>query len=180
MVEKLSDDTKMDQTCEKCGGQCCTYFCFEIDEPEDYEEFEDIRWYVLHDGVSVHIDDGDWYISIENRCKALDPYGRCSIYENRPLICRTYSPQDGCDYTGSGDYEYDEEFSSPDEVERYAREVLGDEQFEQDREKHRRKIERRQQRKDRDRAKRKGKSTARSSKGKGRRKGGAKRGKKPS
>lgn len=139
----------MDPTCNKCGGKCCNYFCFEIDEPEDYEEFEDIRWYVLHDGVSVHIDDGDWYIAIENRCQALDPYGQCSIYEDRPLICRSYSTDDGCDYTGSGDYEYDEEFRSPEQVERYARKTLGDEAFEQQRQKHRRKIERRHQRKQR-------------------------------
>lgn len=139
----------MDKACSKCGGKCCTYFCFEIDEPEDYEEFEDIRWYVLHEGVTVHIDDGDWYIGIENRCKALDPYGRCGIYEDRPLICRSYSTEDGCDYTGDGDYEYDEEFTSPDQVEKYAREVLGDEAFEQQRQKHRLKIDRHNQRKHR-------------------------------
>lgn len=149
----------MDETCNKCGGKCCTYFCFEIDEPEDYEEFEDIRWYVLHDGVTVHVDDGDWYISIENRCKALDPYGRCGIYENRPLICRSYSAEDGCDHTGSGDYEYDEEFTNSDQVERYAREVLGDDVFERQREKHRKKIERRNQRKQREVVKNKSKKS---------------------
>ncbi|MGC9455617.1 MAG: YkgJ family cysteine cluster protein [Phycisphaerae bacterium] len=176
----MSEDTKMDQTCERCGGKCCTYFCFEIDEPEDYEEFEDIRWYVLHDGVSVHIDDGDWYISIENRCKALDPFGRCSIYEDRPLICRSYSPEDGCDYTGSGDYEYDEEFTRPDQVERYARETLGDDEFERQREKHRRKLERKQQRKQRAKAAGSGKSGGGSSRRKGRRKSSGKRGKRKS
>jgi Fe-S-cluster containining protein len=159
-----------DPTCEKCGGACCKYFCFEIDEPEDYEEFEDIRWYVLHDGVSVHIDDGDWYIAIENRCNALDPYGRCSIYEDRPLICRSYSPEDGCDYTGGGDYEYDEEFTSPDQVERYAREALGDETFERQREKHRAKLERRARRKQQ-----KAKGKAKSRRGGRGRKNGRKR-----
>lgn len=167
----------VDPNCETCGGECCKYFCFEIEEPEDYEEFEDVRWYVLHEGVSVHIDDGDWYISIENRCKALGPFGRCMLYEDRPLICRTYDPADGCDYTGSGDYEYEEEFTSPDQVERFARQVLGDETFEREREKQRKKIERKQKRKQREREKKK--SRRRSSSGRStrsRRKGARGRG----
>ncbi len=109
--------------CCKCGAKCCKYFCFEIDEPDDVGEFEDVRWYLCHEGVSVHIDEGDWYISMMNRCNMLDKNDQCTGYENRPLICRKYDLEN-CDQT-MGDYGYDEEFNTPDELEDYARKTLG-------------------------------------------------------
>ncbi len=126
----------MSNSCEKCKGLCCRYFCFEIDEPDDYEEFEDIRWYLFHEGVSVHIDeDGDWYIQIDNRCKALGEDYRCTAYENRPLICRSYSTGN-CEITDD-DYGYQEEFHLPEDIEAYARKTLGEETFEREMVKHR-------------------------------------------
>lgn len=117
----------MSLTCVKCGAKCCTYFCFEIDEPTDYDEFEDVRWFLLHDDVSVHIDEGDWFISIANRCKMLGPDGKCIAYDTRPTICRKYELDD-CDHCG-GDYEYEEHFKSADEIEAHARKTLGQGEF---------------------------------------------------
>jgi Fe-S-cluster containining protein len=129
----------MPQPCDKCKALCCQYFCFEIDEPDDYEEFEDIRWYLCHDGVSVHIEDnGDWYIQIENRCLKLDEDNRCTIYEDRPLICRSYG--DDCEITGN-DYGYIEDFKTPEQLDAYARKTLGDEEYEKQMIKHRAKLE---------------------------------------
>lgn len=114
--------------CDKCDGLCCQYFCFEIDEPDDFEQFDDIRWYICHEGVSVHIDeDGDWYIQIMNRCNNLDDENRCMIYEDRPIICRNYG--DECEYTGD-DYGYQAEFTTPESVMDYAKKTLGREEFE--------------------------------------------------
>jgi len=129
----------MSRTCQKCGAKCCRYFCFEIDEPDSYEEFEDVRWYLCHEGVTVHVDDGDWYISIENRCKNLTDNGLCAIYEDRPLICRGYSPEN-CDFTG-GDYGYDEFFETPEQIMDYARKTLGASTFDAERKKARAKLE---------------------------------------
>ena len=109
--------------CRECGSKCCRYFCFQIDEPDDFAEFDDLRWYLLHEGVTLHIDGGDWYISIANRCKALAEDGNCRIYADRPVICRKYST-DNCDFTG-GDYGYDQYFETPEDIEKYAMKVLG-------------------------------------------------------
>ena len=117
----------MSQTCVECGAKCCKYFCFEIDEPTDYDDFEDVRWFLLHEDVSVHIDEGDWYISIANRCKMLAPDNTCTGYETRPRICRKYTP-DNCDHSG-GDYDYDEHFKTAEELDAYARRTLGDTKF---------------------------------------------------
>ena len=126
------------ETCQVCGSRCCQYFCFEIDEPDDYDEFEDVRWYICHQGVSVHIDDGSWFISILNPCNMLDSEGRCSIYDDRPLICRKYD-LDNCDQT-SGDYGYEEDFKTGDELMAYARKLLGEREFDYQRAKHRAKL----------------------------------------
>jgi len=129
----------MKASCDKCDAKCCRYFCFEIDKPDDYDEFEDIRWYLCHEGVTVHIDNGDWYISIDNRCLMLDAAGYCRIYDDRPLICRKYS-QAKCDLT-SGHYGYDEEFHTPEEIDAYARKTLGKKLYEQQKKKQRAKFE---------------------------------------
>lgn len=123
----------MSDICKRCGAKCCRYFCFEIDEPETFEQFEDVRWFLCHEGVTVHIDEGDWYIAIANRCRMLDENNRCTIYESRPMICRSYST-DNCDHT-AGDYDYDEEFKTPEDIERYARKTLGDRAYERERNK---------------------------------------------
>ena len=82
--EVFDGELSMSETCAECGAKCCRYFCFEIDEPTDYAGFEDVRWFLLHHDVSVHIDEGDWYISIGNRCKMLGLDNRCQGYDTRP------------------------------------------------------------------------------------------------
>ena len=136
----------MHPNCLKCESRCCRYYCFQIDTPESYDEFEDIRWYLCHEGVTVHIDEeGDWYISIANRCAKLGPDDRCTIYEERPLICRTYDPS-GCDRTG-GDYCYEQEFTTPEQLEEYARETLGKKKFDKPRQAKREKLDKKARKK---------------------------------
>ena len=114
--------------CQSCGSRCCTYFCFEIDKPTTFAEFENVRWFIMHQGVTVHIDSaGGWYISIANRCLNLGEDGLCRQYENRPMICRNYTT-DGCDFT-LGDYEYKAVFTTPEHLENYARARMGSKRY---------------------------------------------------
>jgi len=129
----------MSPQCRECGAKCCKYFCFEIDKPETYEEFEDVRWYLCHKDVSIHIDEGDWYMFVANRCRFLRPNHLCAIYDDRPLICRDYT-QDNCDHI-PGEYDYDKLFETPEQLEAYARKVLGKKKFEAARAKARAKVE---------------------------------------
>jgi Fe-S-cluster containining protein len=114
--------------CRKCRSRCCRYLCFEIDRPESYEDFENARWFLMHKGVSIHIEEnGDWYMAITNRCRNLTRDNLCRDYDNRPLICRSYSVE-GCDFT-KGDYEYSMLFKTPRQLEDYARKQLGEAVF---------------------------------------------------
>jgi Fe-S-cluster containining protein len=49
------------------------------------------RWVELHKGVTVL----DMNVRIDIPCSAYD--GLCTIYENRPTICRQYPTQPGLD-----------------------------------------------------------------------------------
>jgi Fe-S-cluster containining protein len=108
--------------CDQCAGLCCRYFALPIDNPEDKRDYDNIRWYLLHDKVVIFVESEQWYIGILTRCKALQPDNRCGIYETRPAICRSYST-DNCDYH-AGDYGYDQLFTSPEALWDYARKKL--------------------------------------------------------
>lgn len=103
--------------CEHCTGVCCRYIALPIDTPETAADFDDIRWYLLHEDVSVFVEDGDWYISFATNCRHLLPDNRCAIYPTRPRICRQYTT-DTCDYH-SGDYGWEHHFTAPEHLEAY-------------------------------------------------------------
>jgi len=86
-----------------CAGcdRCCQYVALEIDKPVTRKDFDQIRWYVLHRGVSVYIDaQRDWYIQFETKCDWLTD-GVCTHYELRPQLCRDYSIET-CERYGDG------------------------------------------------------------------------------
>lgn len=76
--------------CGECDA-CCKYVSVEIDKPVTKSEVEDVKFYLYHENTSVYIDEeNDWYILFQTRCKKLDSNGLCTIYEDRPPICRNY------------------------------------------------------------------------------------------
>jgi len=108
--------------CEHCAGMCCRYLALPIDLPEDRGEFDDIRWYLLHEGVSVFVEDGEWYLHITTDCRHLLPDYRCGLYQTRPRICRDYTTEN-CDYH-SGEYGWEQHFTCPEHLDEYVRNVF--------------------------------------------------------
>ena len=108
--------------CEHCTGVCCRYVALPIDEPESREDFDDIRWYLLHEGMSVFVEDGDWYVNFQTSCRHLQSDSRCGIYQTRPKICRDYTTEN-CDYH-SGDYDWEEHFTCPEHLDEYQKRNL--------------------------------------------------------
>jgi Fe-S-cluster containining protein len=103
--------------CQHCTAVCCKYLAIPLDRPRTARDYDDIRWYLMHENIIVFVEEGDWYIQFATRCKNLLPDNRCGVYEHRPIICREYEPGD-CDYSG-GDYGYDHYFTHPQQVEQY-------------------------------------------------------------
>ncbi len=107
--------------CDHCSAKCCKYFALPIDTPKDRQDYDYIRWYLLHEGASVFVDEGTWHLLVHSRCRHLQSDNRCGIYETRPQICRDYTT-DKCEY--EDDWVYEQYFETPEQVEEYMEAVL--------------------------------------------------------
>jgi Fe-S-cluster containining protein len=111
--------------CDQCAALCCRYFALPIDNPDCKRDYDNIRWYLLHQNVVVFVESKQWYIGVLNRCRQLQDDNRCGIYLTRPAICRSYTTEN-CDYH-AGDYGYDQLFTSAEALWEYALKTLADE-----------------------------------------------------
>ena len=107
--------------CNYCPAKCCQYFALQIDTPTTREDFDFIRWYMVHGEVSVFVEDEIWYLMVHSRCDHLGEDNRCGIYETRPQICRDYST-DNCEY--DDDAMYEKLFETADQLWEYAEAFL--------------------------------------------------------
>lgn len=118
------------KTCDSCNAACCRYVALEIDTPETLEDFEDIRWYVVHENVHVYVEeDGTWNLEFLTPCKHVREDNRCAIHEafvdnptlKRPKICGEFQP-DQCPHHNP----YKEMFSfrTIEDVDNYIEEVF--------------------------------------------------------
>ncbi len=119
---KLPVIGNIDSLCNQCVALCCRYFALQIEKPRTRRDFEDLRWYILHEDASIFVEDGEWYLQINRKCRALLPDNRCAIYHNRPSICREYKTN-GCDWHADA-YQYDHLFTEPEQIEAFAKEYL--------------------------------------------------------
>ena len=99
--------------CKIFIAKCCRYFALPIEEPENWKDFEYIRWYLLHERATVFIEDDSWYLLVHTKCKHLGDDHLCQAYETRPQICRDYTT-DNCEY--HDDWTYDHYFETPEQI----------------------------------------------------------------
>lgn len=104
---------------QQCKARCCKYIIVKIPAPRTKADHEEIRWWVAHQGISVHIAQRKWYLQIFTQCGYLTPNHLCGAYENRPEVCRDYDPSN-CEFTGELDIE--REFHTMEEYDRYLEE----------------------------------------------------------
>jgi Fe-S-cluster containining protein len=107
--------------CEYCTAKCCRYFALPIEEPEEFEDYEFIRWFLLHDRASIFKEDGNWYLLVHTECKHLQDDNRCGIYETRPQICRDYTTKN-CEY--DEDWTYDFYLETSEQVAEYTEAII--------------------------------------------------------
>lgn len=102
--------------CSYCTAKCCKYFALPIDTPKSRQDFDYIRWYLLHEAATVFTEDDTWYLLVHTTCKHLLPDNLCGIYHTRPQICREYSTNN-CEYDDS--WVYDRYFETPEQIAEY-------------------------------------------------------------
>jgi uncharacterized protein len=81
--------------CRKCDAYCCKHVAVHLEKPKSKQDYDHIRWYLLHENVWVSIDlQGDWILEFRSPCKEITKDFKCGDYENRPSICRAYPSED--------------------------------------------------------------------------------------
>ena len=118
---KREDLKPGENLCEYCTAKCCRYFALPIETPRTRDDFDHIRWYMMHGDVSMFVDGGNWYLMVHADCKHLQDDYRCGIYDTRPGICRAYTT-DECEY--ENDACYDQLFETPEQIEDYMEAIL--------------------------------------------------------
>jgi Fe-S-cluster containining protein len=112
----------MTDKCKKCNAYCCRHVAIAVDTPSDKEDYDNIRWYLLHKNVWVSVSHTDeWIVEFRTPCRHIRSDYKCGDYPNRPLICKNYpDPDDLCE----GETEepsYKELFKNVKDFERYLR-----------------------------------------------------------
>lgn len=79
------------EDCNHCKQKCCHYMAIEYDAPEDEEDFNEAKWILAHKDVVIYIDEGEWHLEFKSVCEKLGSDGHCTIYEDRPDICKDYA-----------------------------------------------------------------------------------------
>ena len=108
--------------CDYCTARCCRYIALPIDEPTSWKDFDDLRWYLMHDDIGLFVDEENWYIMIHRDCRHIRDDYKCGLYMDRPQICRDYKTDD-CEYEDL--YTYDKIFENDAQIWEYAEAVLG-------------------------------------------------------
>ena len=125
MPTKSKKRPRRKSMCAKCTGLCCRYFALPIDTPEDWGDYDDIRWFLCHEDITVFVEEGDWYLNVKNKCKYLSENDyHCEIYGIRPKICRGYEIET-CDFTNN-EYDYELHFTNDHQMEEYMKIKFGD------------------------------------------------------
>jgi uncharacterized protein len=110
-----------DVLCNHCSAKCCRYFALPIDDPTTQEDWEFIRWFLLHEGATLFKEDDSWYLLVHTTCKHLMSDNRCGIYHTRPQICREYSTEN-CEY--EDDWLYEQYLETAEQAAEYAEALL--------------------------------------------------------
>ena len=70
--------------CSYCTAKCCRYFALPIDTPTTWQDFDYLRWFMMHGRVSLFVEGETWYLMVYADCQHLLPDNRCGTYETRP------------------------------------------------------------------------------------------------
>ena len=80
--------------CFKCKGLCCKYITIDVEAPREPEDWDEIRWFLLHKNVVIYKtdDEKNWRSEFQTSCDYLDDVSnKCMKYEIRPDVCKDYA-----------------------------------------------------------------------------------------
>ena len=56
--------------CDRCDGRCCKYVCIVLPTPRTKEDFDWLRFYVMHENTEIMLDvTGEWSLVFSTPCR---------------------------------------------------------------------------------------------------------------
>jgi Fe-S-cluster containining protein len=103
--------------CRDCPAVCCKGLTVEIKRPRLKWEWDQLRWYLHFEKVSVFVLRHRWHLLFDTDCMYLDDDGLCTIYHERSDICQDHTPA-ACE---KGAQFYDFIWRRPEDLDAYVR-----------------------------------------------------------
>jgi Fe-S-cluster containining protein len=100
----LAPGTQAYTCANTCRAACCQYIALPLDTPRSARDFDDIRWYLMHEETHVYKNEDGWFLLSMRRCRHLQLNGLCGIYDRRPAICEEYDARE-CEFTAPVAYD---------------------------------------------------------------------------
>jgi Fe-S-cluster containining protein len=91
---------------QDCGARCCRYITVEVPAPLARADWDEMRWWLAHEGTFVSKDDQGWLLHMATRCKNLRADNACGIYPHHMGTCKEYDAAE-CEFTGELDHEFE-------------------------------------------------------------------------
>lgn len=82
-----------------CGARCCRYITVAVPAPRSEADWDEVRWWLAHEGTLVSQDDEGWMLHVRTPCRNLRSDNACAVYPDHMLACQDYDPSD-CEFTG--------------------------------------------------------------------------------
>ena len=99
-----------------CLARCCRYITINVPAPRGRADWDEMRWWLAHEGVVVSKDEDGWLLNVPTRCTNLRDDNACGIYPDHMETCKEYDASE-CEFTGP--LEYDFEFRSESDLADY-------------------------------------------------------------
>jgi Fe-S-cluster containining protein len=81
------------EKCQECPAVCCKGLAVEIKRPRLKWQWDQLRWYLHFDKVSVYVLNHRWHLLFDTNCRYLDEHDLCTIYDKRSDICREHTAE---------------------------------------------------------------------------------------
>ncbi|MDF1701048.1 MAG: hypothetical protein P1V36_07810 [Planctomycetota bacterium] len=91
---------------QDCGARCCRYITVEIPGPRSRDDWDEMRWWLAHEGSMVSKDEDGWCLHVQTPCSHLRPDNACAIYPHHMRTCNDYDASN-CEFTGPLDHEFE-------------------------------------------------------------------------
>jgi hypothetical protein len=89
----------------ECGARCCRYITVILPAPRSKWDLDEWGWFLAHESISIYFAGRRWRMEMRLRCRYLNHRNACTIYQQRPEVCRFYS-QEFCEFSRRSQHLY--------------------------------------------------------------------------